>query len=493
MATLKRMFILLVGFLSIFRKGKVQNPALYAMHMSSFDVSFSNDKDEDEEEDEDEDGEKEDEDEEEEDEDEDEDELKNSKKSVKKAKKEAEDAAEKFANSLIEKITNKAKDAKKSIKETSDGVTKKVVKNSLTVLTNTLNRNEDRVQDERHFKFLNAIRNGDADYLKKEHKINDDGSVSYRNAAADPANTETEAEGGFATQDNFSSDVITKIRERSFITNNVRTVSMPAYSRPTNIPTIGDVAVSWVSEGSTIPSKKPVFGRKILTMHKLGVIVPITNELLSGAYFGLASYIRQIVAEVISDELDRAAIVGTLANSPFLGLLNNTDIQNVVITRAAPSGGNPIEALNDNQLRALANGSSNKAIREGGNYYIGIDEYDGLQLLRQGGAGTLQHPTLSTDRPRILRSGVTVLKDAPAPTGTAGFSLYGRLRDAVLAGIVDSLSVTISREAVAQNPSGSGPDLNAFTDDLTLYRFITEFGIVVTQDDMLVRGTNKVG
>lgn len=90
------------------------------------------------------------------------------------------------------------------------------------------------------------------------------------------------------------------------------------------VPTVGTVAVFWTDEAGEKQSSQPTFSVATLTLKKLAVIVPMTEELLEDSAVNLTELVAQLVREAIDKEVDLQFFNGS--GSPWTGLLRNTAI-----------------------------------------------------------------------------------------------------------------------------------------------------------------------
>ncbi len=82
------------------------------------------------------------------------------------------------------------------------------------------------------------------------------------------------------------------------------------------------VQAYWTGEANQLQDSKPKIGEGNLTLNKLTVLVPVTNELLDDNAINLGNYITQVAPEKIADKINGAIVAGTGAGQP-LGILNS--------------------------------------------------------------------------------------------------------------------------------------------------------------------------
>jgi HK97 family phage major capsid protein len=122
-------------------------------------------------------------------------------------------------------------------------------------------------------------------------------------------NTLVDNEGGFLVPEEFIPTLIRTIETFGVLRRQARVFSMPArdiaYPRQTK-----GTAAYWIDEGQTIMSDEPRFDMMKMTTKKLGVIVPMTSELVEDSSIGIANIILTMIAEGIAKEEDRVGFKG---------------------------------------------------------------------------------------------------------------------------------------------------------------------------------------
>lgn len=77
------------------------------------------------------------------------------------------------------------------------------------------------------------------------------------------------------------------------------------------------VQASWTAEAGVKPDSKPIFDEVTETLHKLTVLVPVTDELLQDSFISLGQYIGETAGQRINSKLNTAIIKGTGAGQPL--------------------------------------------------------------------------------------------------------------------------------------------------------------------------------
>ena len=102
------------------------------------------------------------------------------------------------------------------------------------------------------------------------------------------------------------------------------------------IPTLAtDPAASWVTETATLSDTAGTFGQILMTPHRLGASVPISKQLLAQSSLDVEGLIRRLLATILSQGFDLAAIAGTGAAGEPLGIINTSGVGSITYSAAA--------------------------------------------------------------------------------------------------------------------------------------------------------------
>ena len=139
------------------------------------------------------------------------------------------------------------------------------------------------------------------------------------------------SDGGFLVPPEFSSKIMQRIYANNSllgmtdtytISGNTLTFPRNNESSRANGSRHGGVRGYWMEEGDQITASKPGFGRLQLNLHKIAVLVYVTDELLSDVSgFALDQYLTRVGSDEINFLIGDAIIRGSGAGQP-LGILN---------------------------------------------------------------------------------------------------------------------------------------------------------------------------
>jgi HK97 family phage major capsid protein len=134
-----------------------------------------------------------------------------------------------------------------------------------------------------------------------------------------------EPAGGYFVHPEFSTSIITKLRDRVWIrqladlyTIGSAQLKLPVWDRTYTLPAVAEKGTIAVQSADTA-------GQKTFTPHKRSTILQITQELLEDSFFDVEAKLREMVIEQIAEIEEPLFIEGTGAGEPT-GILNATGI-----------------------------------------------------------------------------------------------------------------------------------------------------------------------
>ena len=294
-------------------------------------------------------------------------------------------------------------------------------------------------------------------------------------------NAGTPSAGGFTVPLAFSGEYIDALTANTLIDKlNIRKV--PLVHGNLSIPRMDTTsAVGWVGETSGGVVTQPSFGEVNMRAKKLKAITAVSNTLLNESGVNLEGWISEDLMRKTRIALDQAMLYGTGSQYQPLGLANTTGIQTTGSTSTALALTTPNDMVallqqanvNLENVHWLLNpiGESwlrNKAFTSGP--FAWSDEMARNKTLR--GFDFVSSSTVSyTD---------TTTDYADFWIGDFAEMMFGVSRD---------LTIEMSREG---SFTDGGTVVNAFDQDLTLIRLITECDFACRQPKAFVKGTFSV-
>ena len=292
-------------------------------------------------------------------------------------------------------------------------------------------------------------------------------------------NAGTPSEGGFTVPLAFSGEYIDALVATTLIDKlNIRRV--PLIHGNLSIPRMDTTsAVSWVGEITSGGKTQPTFGEVNMRAKKLKAITAISNTLLNESGVNLEGWISEDLMRKTRIALDNAMLNGTGSQYQPLGLANNADVQITGGTSTA------LGITTPNDMVALLQQAN-----------VRLENVH--WLLNPIGESWLRN--------KAFASGPFAWSDEMARTGKLrGFDFHASstvgynandgspyadfwLGDfaEMMFGVARDITIEISREG---SFSDGGNIINAFDQDLTLIRLITECDFACRQPNAFVHGT----
>lgn len=284
----------------------------------------------------------------------------------------------------------------------------------------------------------------------------------------------TDADGGYMVPEYFMSEVIRLIPVYGVARKDARVITVNGLT--THFPTADAVTAYRVGEKAAITASKPTIGQVTLTVKKIGVMVPMTNELLADANVNTVDLIIRLVAEAFAKYEDEWAFLGKTAGE---GIFQDTNVALLTLD----SGKNTYAEVDfDDLLSAMA--KLDESALSGAKWYMSFSVFNALRKLKYA-SGTasyiLQEPGAGQPATiwNIPVEFVKVLpKTSDSNQASTKFIALANLQHMLIADR-SSMEIKISEEATVTDSDGS-TGINLFEQDMSALRAITRRDIALT-------------
>lgn len=325
-------------------------------------------------------------------------------------------------------------------------------------------------------------------------------------------NEGTGTDGGYTVPEDVSTD-IEKLREAKFSLEqlvSVESVSTMSGKR-TYKKRSSQTGFNKVGEGSTIGAKAtPKYDRYNYTIEKYAGILPVTNELFEDTDANIYSELTEWIADESRVTRNKLILeqINTKAKTKLAGLDGIKEALNVTLGQAfKPTS---VIVTNDNGLQYL-----DTLKDKDGNYILSASPADPMKMVLTAGATIIPVRvipnadlanenvyTASTDESVVAGktyytrsgdAGAYVYTKVASPTGTPSTSSYYEVTAVHYPVIIGDLKEGIrlfdrkKLNIMTSNVASAG-SLNAFDEDLTLFRAIEREDVVVRDADAFVNG-----
>lgn len=292
--------------------------------------------------------------------------------------------------------------------------------------------------------------------------------------------------GGYVVDRELSAEIRTLITEYGVARREFMAVQLSKNSYTANALAT-DVTVYWVDEGSAIGSTQVVLGKEDLELKKLGAIATLTSELLGDEEIDLFDFIAQRVAEGFAKAEDQAFFIGdgTSTYGGFTGILNATDVNEVVMGEVASEAAASNDAFTDLDADDLLDmqDASPQVVAANGKYYMHRSIKNLVRKLKDS-QGMPIYQNISDGGPNtIWGRPVVEVEVMPSSTDSAAdtaFVAYGDLRRGCILGYKGAISVKRFDSGVVRNVANSA-DINLITTDREAIRWTERVGYVRIQ------------
>lgn len=361
--------------------------------------------------------------------------------------------AEEIAKSLVDSFSEKMTAARAKFMETGER-----------------DANKDKDRDETTRKFFRALMSNDTKTLKE---------LGQRTNKAMTTADDDDASAGFTIPEVLATEVLRLPSVGYGIARKEFGYNLLTVGNSKRVTALGStLSVYWVDEGESKPSSQPAFSVVTLTLKKLAVIVPMTEEVVEDSAVDLTGLVAQLIREAIDMEVDLQFFNGD--GTVWTGLLNDTSILATTLAATKYAAGvrpEDIMALEDNTSASV-----------NGKYYMHRTMLTKIRTLRQNadgtgdymynpiGGGAEQYGTLN-GRPVVLVEAMPTYTEANA--ANEPIMLYGDLKRGVAYGEKSDVKLKLLDQATITDVDGETV-INLAEQDMIAVRAVQRVGMKVT-------------
>lgn len=282
-------------------------------------------------------------------------------------------------------------------------------------------------------------------------------------------NSVSGADGGVTIGEDFAPDIIPLLYPMSsFMQGNPDSIPMPRGNYRQSGGATGATA-SYGGEGTDIDVSQPTFRDINMSAHRLGAIVPVTNQLIRYSLGAAERFARNDLAMAMSTKMDSVAYLGTGTGDDPTGILNQAG----VYSTAATSTTTPTQAQVDSDARKLLTRFTRYPILLNRlEWRMSVHTHAYLQDMTDGN-GNYIYPELRSGTPMFKGFPVRIAGNFPENLGSGTNETYLALISfsTVLVGEAKGLDLMISDEASIKV---SGSMVSMFSTDSTAIRATME-------------------
>lgn len=290
------------------------------------------------------------------------------------------------------------------------------------------------------------------------------------------------ADGDFTVPLAFSSDYIKALYANTILEKlGVRKVPMP--NGNLSIPKMtASASASWVGEAQKIATSQATFGEVNLKAKKLACLSPISNDLLRYNAVGIDGWIADDLMEKAKIALDDAFLNGAGTTHTPLGLKSVSGVQTWT-----PASGTALSTKTPTGMLALLKQAN--IPMENVKWLLNPIGESWLEDLTFP-SGPFAFPSLDEGKLKgypVIESATVAFTDASPDTADFWVGDWSQF----LWGVGYDISVEMSREGTFDD--GTGTQISAFQNDLTLVRLITEHDFACRHPEAFVKATLSAG
>ena len=385
---------------------------------------------------------------------------------------------EKSLKDLISSASRENLDS--TVDEISKALLNKFKSNLDTMRGGSLNVDEQKKLDlkannELTRKFLQAVHGGDAKTAKQ-----------LGMKAIDTTEDGSGADAGYLIPEPLANEILRVVptgygRAKQLFGYNLLTVG-----NSKRITALGStLSVFWTDEGEKKSASQPSFDIVTLTLKKLAVIVPMTEEVMEDAGVDLTKLVAELIVEAIDKEVDLQFFMGD--GTVWTGIFKDTSIAYVELASTKTAAD-----LRPENVIALAD-----AIQDSPNnrYIMSRSMLTKVRTLRQNADGTgdyLYNPLAGDSAWGTLNGKpLEIVEAAPSytsatSTGRKPIMMYGDFKVGVAYGEKSDVRIKLLDQATITDTDGETV-LNLAEQDMVGIRAVKRVGMKVTLPGAMVR------
>ena len=220
------------------------------------------------------------------------------------------------------------------------------------------------------------------------------GVISNRGnkVAYDALQSGSDHEGGYLVPDSMEKQIIEALTEENIIRKLARVIHTDSCGRLVPIAEAMSDA-QWMPEGEQMQLSDKTFSQAKLRMHKLGIMLRVTNELLSDAGVDMATYIAESFARRIALAEENAFLNG-----------NGITMPQGILTESGAETGFTLQSQNSitaDEVIALYY-SLRAPYRKHAVFMMHDDTAKALRQMKDSNGNYIWHDSLSYDQPSII-------------------------------------------------------------------------------------------
>jgi HK97 family phage major capsid protein len=224
----------------------------------------------------------------------------------------------------------------------------------------------------------------------------------------------TAASGGYLVPEEYERKIIEDIADQNVIrsiahvirTNGDHNITVP----------LNHTAAQWLGEGESYALSTPTFNRIVLKAKKLGVIVPITEELLQDSFLNAESYINNDIVRAFADAEETGFCIGDGTDGPTGIFTENGGAVGVTTTGSAITADDIISLVYALRL----------AYRRNAKFLMNDATVAAIRKLKDGNGVYMWQPALVSGQPdKLLGYDLITTSHAPDIASGARVAAFG--------------------------------------------------------------------